>query len=434
MGRRRTSLTLAVFLNSHHVGDLHRQRSGAVSFQYAEAWLNWQYALPVSLSLPLREEPYRGDPVIAVFDNLLPDSDIIRRQLAERINADGTDVFQLLAKLGRDCIGALQLLPKGESPDAPGAIDAAPLDAHEIARRLRNLAIGTPLGIEDDTFRISIAGAQEKTALLYQHDRWYLPHGHTPTTHILKPQIGRLDNGLDLSHSVENEWFCLMFLRELGLPVTEAGIEDFDDMRTLIVTRFDRHWTSDGRLMRLPQEDCCQALSYPSTRKYQAEGGPSITAIMDLLKASNQPDNDRRCFMKAQIVYWLLAATDGHGKNFSLSLQPGGRFQLAHLYDVMSAQPNIDAGQIRRNQLKMAMAVGNNNHYVCHEILPRHFEQTAKACGFSLGTLHDIFKDLIQLVPDALQRSREQLPDDFPMPLVDAISGGITRRLQRLSP
>jgi serine/threonine-protein kinase HipA len=104
-----------------------------------------------------------------------------------------------------------------------------------------------------------------------------------------------------------------------------------------------------GRLLRLPQEDCCQALSVPPPRKYEPDGGPGIRQILELLKASDEPEADQTLFLKAQIVFWLLGATDGHAKNFSIFLLPGGRFRLTPLYDVMSAQPNVDAGEIRHN-------------------------------------------------------------------------------------
>jgi serine/threonine-protein kinase HipA len=203
-----------------------------------------------------------------------------------------------------------------------------------------------PLGLDESgEFRISLAGAQEKTALLHWEDKWQVPHGATATTHILKPEIGKVSNGVDLSQSIENEHLC-MRLRAAGRP----QIQEFGNTRALVVERFDRLWTRDGRLLRLPQEDCCQALSVPPTRKYEPDGGPGMRQIFDLLKASDEPEGDQRTFFKAQIVFWLLGATDGHAKNFSIFLLPGGRFRLTPLYDVMSAQPNVDAGEIRHNR------------------------------------------------------------------------------------
>jgi serine/threonine-protein kinase HipA len=136
---------------------------------------SWEHALPVSLSLPLREDRYIGKPVIAVFDNLLPDGDSLRRRIAQRVHAEGTDAYSLLTAVGRDCVGALQFLPDGEEPGPAGAIEGKPITAAGIAHMLGDLETA-PLGLgEDDDFRISLAGAQEKTALLRWNDRWYKP-------------------------------------------------------------------------------------------------------------------------------------------------------------------------------------------------------------------------------------------------------------------
>lgn len=178
--------------------------------------------------------------------------------------------------MGRDCVGALQFLPEDSELPPAGAIDARVLSDAEIADILADLG-RNPLGIGDDQdFRISLAGAQQKTALLYWKDAWHLPHGTTATTHILKPQIGKLPSGLDLSNSVENEYLCLKLVKALGVPVANAEIIDFAGKRVLVVERFDRQWTRDKRLLRLPQEDCCQALSIPPSRKYESDGGPGI--------------------------------------------------------------------------------------------------------------------------------------------------------------
>jgi len=165
MARPRRHAPLNVFLNSRLVGRLNRQSTGAIDFQYDPSWLAWEHALPVSLSLPLREERYIGAPVIAVFDNLLPDSEAIRRRVAERVHAEGVDAYSLLSAIGHDCVGALQFLPDGEEPGAAGAVNGKPVDEDEIVHILGNLA-SAPLGLgEAEDFRISIAGAQEKTAL-----------------------------------------------------------------------------------------------------------------------------------------------------------------------------------------------------------------------------------------------------------------------------
>ena len=269
MSRRRAHAPLRVLLNNRPVGRLNKAATGAIDFQYEPAWLDWEYAMPVSLSLPLREDAYRGAAVTAVFDNLLPDSDTLRRRVAEKVGAAGTDFYSLLAAIGRDCVGALQFMgldenaPDGES----GAITGELVNESAIERLLQGLS-QAPLGLSRDVdFRISVAGAQEKTALLRHKGQWWKPSGTTPTTHIFKKQIGRLPDGIDLSNSVENEFYCLRLAAAFGLPVTKAEMQDFNGMRALVVERFDRRWTADKRLLRMPQEDFCQVLSVPPTRK-----------------------------------------------------------------------------------------------------------------------------------------------------------------------
>jgi serine/threonine-protein kinase HipA len=326
----------------------------------------------------------------------------------------------------------LQFLPPDIDPGQAGAINGAPISKGEISTLLANLAT-SPLGIgEDEEFRISVAGAQEKTALLYWNRRWYKPHGTTATTHIFKPSIGRLPNGLDLTHSVENEYLCLKLLAAIGLPAAEAQMATYGERRVLIVERFDRLWTKDGRLLRLPQEDCCQALSVVPSRKYQSDGGPGIEAMLHLLRGSDSPAEDQRTFLKAAISFWLLGATDGHAKNFSVFLLPGGRYQMTPLYDVISAQPSADAKQIRHNQFRMAMAVGDNRHYIMKTIATRHFIQTANRAGIGEEVVVSILDELRGTAERAIDREAAKLPKDFPIEVAESIISGMRRRLRAI--
>jgi serine/threonine-protein kinase HipA len=371
--------------------------------------------------------------VFAVFDNLLPDNDQVRLHLAQRVAAEGRDTYSLLAAVGRDCVGALQFLPDEESPGPVGKVDGQPISNRKISRILADLK-RTPLGVSlEDDLRISLAGAQEKTALLFWKGRWHIPRGSTPTTHILKPQIGKLENGLDLSQSVENEYLCMKLTKAFGVPTAETSIREFAAKRVLVVERFDRLWTRDHRLLRLPQEDCCQALSVLPTLKYESDGGPGIGRILEFLKGSDDPETDRRMFLKSQVVFWLLAATDGHAKNFSVFLSPGGRFRSTPLYDVLSAQPNFDTRRIRRNKMKLAMAVGTNRHYVIDSILPRHFQQTVSLAGVSDRVLASLLDELTAQVPKAIDHVLDDLPKGFPEKLTDSIIEGVRSRLRSLA-
>lgn len=432
MARKRSRIPLNVYLNSRLVGQLTRQTSGAIDFRYDQSWLDWKHSFPVSLSLPLREDRYIGDPVIAVFDNLLPDNIDIRRKLAERSHADGADAFSLLGAVGRDCVGALQFLPEGDEPGAAGAIDARPAADDKIAAILGDLA-SAPLGVgEDEEFRISLAGAQEKTALLYWKNKWYIPHGTTATTHILKPEIGPRDDGIDLTLSVENEHLCMKLIAALGMPVADTDMTTFGNKKVLVVERFDRRWTKDKRLLRLPQEDCCQAMGVPPGRKYENQGGPGVPDLVGLFKSSDDPAHDQKLVMKANIVFWLLAATDGHAKNFSLFLHPGSRFAMTPLYDVMSLQPIFDAKQLTQKQMKMAMAVGKRRRYRLFKILPRHFLQTAELCGMGESIVQKIFTELLNDSERAIEKTVAALPQGFPATIADSIIGGYQRRLPQI--
>jgi serine/threonine-protein kinase HipA len=430
--RQRKSGRLNVFLNSRPVGQLNRESSGAIDFRYDADWLAWEHTMPVSLSLPLREDRYIGAPVFAVFDNLLPDNATIRKKIAERTGAGGTDAFSLLVALGRDCVGALQFLPEGEDPGPAGVVEGHAIKDADIAKILDNLGT-SPLGVERDSeFRISIAGAQEKTALLRIRGRWQKPFGTTPTTHILKPQIGRLPSGVDLSHSVENEYLCLVLTKALGLPSAHVEMATFGSKRALVVERFDRLFTDDKRLLRVPQEDFCQALSVPWTTKYESDGGPGVEPIMRVLAGSDEAATDRRHFLKALIAFWLLCAPDRHAKNFSVFLEPGGGFRLTPLYDVVSVQPSYAAGRIRANQMKLAMAVGDSRHYRLETIAGRHFVQSAEKAGLGREIALGVIDDLLENGLSALERSLAGLPAAFPDSVANPIAKGFRSRLNRL--
>jgi len=433
MPRRRRHEPLRVLLNNRLVGHLSKAASGAIAFHYDQSWLDWEHALPVSLSLPLREDAYRGEPVVAVFDNLLPDSGALRRRVAEKVGAAGTDAYSLLAAIGHDCVGALQFIsPDDDIATDTAAIAGEPVDDAAIEKLLMGLA-QAPLGLDrEDAFRISVAGAQEKTALLWHGGRWLKPHGTTATTHIFKTQIGRLPNGIDLSDSVDNEYYCLRLAAAFGLPVNNAGIRTFGATRALVIERFDRRWAKDGRLLRLPQEDCCQALSVPPTLKYQNDGGPGLVQVLDLLKGSDNPAADQVTVFKAQILFWLIGATDGHAKNFSIFLTPGGSYHLTPLYDVLTAQPSLDARQIERKQMRLAMSVGTRRHYKISEIQARHFIQTGEKTGLPKALVRDALAEMAAAAAGAIETVEGELPADFPPAIHDAVKEAVTARVRRL--
>ncbi|QOV96652.1 MULTISPECIES: type II toxin-antitoxin system HipA family toxin [unclassified Novosphingobium] len=436
MARRKIHAPLDVLINGRLVGRLEKAASGATSFQYARAWLGWEHRFAISLSLPLVPTAYRGAQVAAVFDNLLPDRDTVRHRVAERMGAQGTDFYSLLEAIGRDCVGAMQFLPEGDTQADSLDVKGEPVSETEIEAMLADLA-RAPLGVDrDHEFRISLAGAQEKTALLHMNGQWLRPVGTTPTTHILKPQLGQIpsaDGMIDMSDSVDNEHYCLNLMAAFGLSVAHTQIATFGTRRVLVVERFDRRWRSDGRLLRLPQEDCCQALGLPSTLKYQSDGGPTMRDLLGLLKGADDPQADQAALFKSQILFWLIGATDGHAKNFSIFLDPGGRYRLTPFYDVLSAQPAADKGQIAPARFRLAMSAGRNRHYRVGEVMGRHFVQTGKAAGLGPATMAKAITELLDRASEAATRARAAMPEDFAISVHDSIAPAIERRLPHLA-
>ena len=256
-------------------------------------------------------------------------------------------------------------------------------------------------------------------------------HGTTPTTHILKTQIGSLPNGIDLSNSIENEFYCLKLLAAFGLPVNTAEIVMFGKTKALVVGRFDRKWQA-GRLFRLPQEDFCQALSFPPTLKYQSEGGPDMVGILNFLKGGDTPADDQKAFLKAQILFWLMGATDGHAKNFSVFIGPGGRFCLTPFYDVLTAQPSVSNRRIERKQIRLAMSVGEHRHYRMDEIEGRHFIQTVERAGLPGALAKSALAEVTMATGTAFAAIEKQLPRDFPEEIHVAVKGAFTARCQKI--
>ncbi|WP_153110954.1 type II toxin-antitoxin system HipA family toxin [Propionivibrio limicola] len=441
MGRRAGNQRLNIWMNGIPVGYWESSRQGE-RLRYFDGWLADEQSRPLSLSLPfLAGNPaYQGAIVTDFFDNLLPDSEAIRRRLAQRHQAGGTDAFRLLAKLGRDCVGALQLLAEGEVPSDIYEINGEALDGAGVAQCLRNATSSQTLGRHDheEDLRLSIAGAQEKTALLRHRGQWLLPRGSTPTTHIFKLPMGLVGHmQADMRTSVENEWLCSKLMEAYGIPVAHCDIAQFEDQKALVVERFDRRLASDGSwIIRLPQEDMCQATGTSPLFKYQADGGPGISRIMGILLGSDNAGQDRKIFFKTQIIFWVLAATDGHGKNFSIAHLPGGRYQATPIYDVLSAHPVIGKGanQISPHKAKLAMAVrGSANYYLIEQIERRHWIAQAQQVGLGAAAGEALIEEVIGLTEAVIEQVSKRLPDDFPLDIADAIFSGMRRQSARLA-
>ena len=290
--------------------------------------------------------------------------------------------------------------------------------------------------MDPDELRISLAGAQEKTALLWRDGRWMRPHGSTPTTHILKLPLGLVgQHKAGLSASVENEWLCMNLLAEFGLPVARTAILDFGSQKVLGVERFDRQCHPSGsRTMRLPQEDFCQALGVPHHLKYESEGGPGLADLATVLRGSERAQEDLTSVLTSQVLFWMMAAPDGHAKNFSIKLLAAGRYQLTPLYDVMSIWPIEGGGahQYSLHEARLAMTLlGKNNHYRFADVHRRHFNSTA-ARYFLRADAEAVIERGLASTTGAIEAVAARLPAGFPQRVAETIFAGTERSATQL--
>src|SRR6201996_1213669 len=431
---------LDIWMNGLPVGYWEVSR-GAERLAYRDDWVADEQGRPLSLSLPFTpgNQPYQGPEVGAFFDNLLPDSEAIRRRIAVRYRARATSSFAMLAELGRDCVGALELLPPDDIPTDLQSIRGRPLDEASVAKLLRDTTATGVLGRHDPAgdLRLSIAGAQEKTALLWHDDQWAIPEGSTPTTHILKLPLGLVGNmRADMRTSVENEWLCSKIVAAYGLPIASCDIATFEDQKVLVVERFDRRYASDGSwILRLPQEDMCQATGTSAADKYESDGGPGIQKIMEVLAGSERSAIDQRHFFMTQIVFWMLAATDGHAKNFSIAHLKSNRYEATPVYDVLSAHPIIGNGPnlLSARRAKLAMAVrGNNAHYLINEIRRRHWIAQGQRVTLPPADVEEMITTLTGMTEYVIAQVEARLPSAFPTDLSDKIFAGLRRQSEKL--
>jgi serine/threonine-protein kinase HipA len=402
---------LDVRLADHMVGTA-IQVAGRTAFEYDAAWRGDPTAYPLSLSLPLAASRHEGEPVEAYLWGLLPDNEHILSRLGQRFHVSPGNAFALLGAIGEDCPGAVQFLDP-ERGGVEGAVTAADhvewIAESEIADRLRTLRVDpSAMRRAEDVGAFSLAGAQPKTALLCMDGRWAVPSGRIPTTHILKPP------GAEFDGFAENEHFCLALARRAGLPASRSEVRWFGDEPAIVVERFDRVMDpraarSPAALLRVHQEDLCQALGVHPRSKYQNEGGPAPRDIVELLRdysSDGARDVDR--FTDALALNWLIAGTDAHAKNYALLHGAGARVRLAPLYDVVSALPYPD--QLSPFKIKLAMKVGST--YRVRDVRARHWKDLAHECGLRPAEVVARVRDLAARLPDLASDVRHDLADE----------------------
>ena len=328
--------TLTVWWGDDIVGSLRMDRHGDTSFCYAETWLIKPSARAISISLPLRAEPFSRRESRPFFEGLLPEE----HQRAAAAGALGLSVgneFRLLEALGGEVAGALALWPKRERPpaEATSIEPAKPLDDDALIGMLNRLPI-RPMLAGERGLRLSLAGAQAKLPVVVDNGQIALPMPGQPTTHILKPPIERLEG------TTENEAFAMRLAREVGLSVAEVDYRRTRGRGFLLVERYDRV-AGSGRVKRLHQEDFCQALGFPSSRKYAADGGPVFRDCFQLLRSSaTRPAREVLKLFDAAIFNLIIGNADAHAKNYSL-LYRDNAVEMAPLYDLLAtaAYPDL---------------------------------------------------------------------------------------------
>jgi len=442
--------TLFALLARDRVGAVHRERGGRLRFVYEESWRRRGGGVPLSLSMPLAAREHGHDVIDAFLWGLLPDNDAVLRRWGSRFQVSARDVFGLLANVGEDCAGAIRFVRPERLDEAlrpPEGVEVEWLDEAAVARRLEALrADRSAWRRPGDAGQFSLAGAQAKTALVRLDGRWGVPSGWTPTTHILKPPADELDG------HVENEHLCLALARRLGLPAASSEVLRFRDELAIVVERYDRlptgslaasaRATGEGEradalsalaksqpILRVHQEDLCQALGLPPTRKYQSEGGPTPAAATALLRShSGRPAEDVASLVDALAFNWLIGGTDGHGKNYSLLHSGGGSVRLAPLYDLASALPYF---HMEERGLKLAMKVGGE--YRLANIAGRRWRALAEQLEVDPEETIRRIASLAARLPDALAAVvGEMRAAGLTHPIVERLSEGLAARAGRL--
>ncbi len=388
---------LVTLLDGKEIGRVHNDTRGRLTFIYDDQWRNASEAYPLSLSMPIAAKEHGRAAVEAFLWGLLPDNEQVLARWAAKFQVSARNVFALISHVGEDCAGAVQFVtPERLEAIRSGKEDKVEwLDESELAKRLQALREDhAAWRLPRDTGQFSLAGAQPKTALLLQNDRWGIPSGRIPTTHILKPPTGHFDG------HAENEHICLMLARNLGLPAAQSKVRRFKDEVAIVIERYDRQQKGND-IIRVHQEDTCQALGIMPTKKYQNEGGPSAANIIELLRTySTDRDTDLDTFVTALGFNWLIAGTDAHAKNYSLLLS-GPDVRLAPLYDIASLLPYEE---VDLRKAKLAMKIGGE--YKVELIGLRQWQKFARDVRTNADQLVEVLISMAKHLPDEVAAAR----------------------------
>jgi len=389
------------------VGRLYSERD-SIRFAYNEDWRASRSSYPLSLSMPLAGSSY-GDGVIRPYiRGLLPENQTTLRAISQQHHVSPGNPFRLLEIIGEDCPGAIQWIPSDRADTFLSGTVESGIDwitESELCSRMAELISNQEPTRLPDRGRFSLAGAQPKMALHHDDRGWGIPYGRSPTTHILKPSEERFD------HFAHNEHFCLRLAEALGMRVCDSEVKDMDGLHVIVAKRYDR-LAQGERVIRIHQEDMCQALARSPSQKYQSEGGPSPKDIFELLEEySNRAKEDQGRFLDALIFNWLIAGTDAHAKNYSL-LIASGQIRLAPLYDIACYLPYaFSEGNRNLRNVNSAMKVGNK--YDLFRIEKHDWEQAANNWGQNVSDCFERIRNLQEKLTTFLEPVAHELGQSF---------------------
>jgi serine/threonine-protein kinase HipA len=416
--------TLTVLLDDAVAGSVTRLQGGRLRFDYDDEYRTDAGHTPLSVSMPTSVRSHADAAISPWLWGLLPDNPLVLERWSRQLHAAVKPFSLLSTPIGHDCAGAVRFAATEEALQALGAPGSVTwLTEADIAARLRELRDDNTAWLgREFTGQFSLAGAQAKTALLYDDGRWGEPSGAAATSHILKPAVAGLDD-----HDL-NEHLCLDAAGRAGLVVARTHVERFADESAIVVDRYDRR-VRDGQLTRIHQEDVCQALGLHPDRKYQRDGGPGPADVANLLRNVMAPlaaDDAVWSFFDALVWNWLVAGTDAHAKNYSLLLS-GGDVRLAPLYDIASVLPY----DIHERKARFAMKIGGD-----YRVYPERntWDKAAQELGLDVDRALDRVVALANAAPDAFAdaaRTPEVVALDRPLParLVDLVTDRVKRCL-----